>query len=186
MFGLCFRVGGGVMTLGGIDESMHTDPSTLRFAQLKNAGGLSGWYGVTVINIQFRTKSSPEVESRLVDLAPASTVGNAMNKGVGTIIDSGTTETYLPSTLFSAFKSAFHEITGVNYIPDTDISLTAAQLALMPDLVFTFQPASSSAANIEVTMPFHSYSEKDADKFSFQIYLDEPSSFVLGANFMDG
>jgi hypothetical protein len=177
-FNLCFRPGGGVMSLGGVDEALHASPSDLQYASLK-PNTPSGWYGVTVLNVQFRSRGA---DARFVDIAPAATIAGYFSKL--TIVDSGTTDTYLPASMASAFEAKFKSITGLNYKTDTPIALTEAQLAAVPDIVFTLLAPGAGSSGIEVIMPYYNYVERSGNKYEFSVFVDESSTFVLGANFM--
>jgi Eukaryotic aspartyl protease len=50
------------------------------------------------------------------------------NAGKGTIVDSGTTDTFLPRQCADKFKEAFHAVTGTHY--STELTLTKAQVRL--------------------------------------------------------
>lgn len=49
VFALCYRNGGGIFTLGGVNQQIHAK-RTVNYAQLSVK---QGWYGVTLVNIRF-------------------------------------------------------------------------------------------------------------------------------------
>jgi hypothetical protein len=49
VFGLCFSFGGGLLTLGGVDASIHTPGAPLQYAKLVKS---SNWYGVRVLDMK--------------------------------------------------------------------------------------------------------------------------------------
>ena len=63
----------------------------------------------------------------------------ALVKDRGVIIDSGTTDTYLPKgVLADTFISLFKSISGVKYTEDK-VSISLKQLALLPNIAFIFE-----------------------------------------------
>ena len=97
-FAMCFMQGGGTMALGGVDTRIHKEP--MQFVPLaKN----SGWFTVQLKDVLLNGKSIGVPES-------------TWNTGKGTIVDSGTTDTYLPRRAAEQFKrlarghGAFSEI----------------------------------------------------------------------------
>ncbi len=51
MFALCFRVGGGIMTLGGVVQYIHNKGTPLGWAKL---GVKDGFYGLSVRGVQLK------------------------------------------------------------------------------------------------------------------------------------
>ena len=64
-------------------------------------------------------------------------------QGKGAILDSGTTDTYLPKAIARDFKERFKTLTGIDYSED-DVVLTAQQIAKLPDLAFKFKTATGT------------------------------------------
>lgn len=57
-------------------------------------------------------------------------------------MDSGTTDTYLPQALHSAFTSSFRRLSGgLAYKHNEAVTLTPAQLHALPSIVFRLQRA---------------------------------------------
>lgn len=109
-----------------------------------------------------------------------------MGASKGTIVDSGTTDTYLPSSMASVFKKKFKELTGIDY-SNGNIALDAATIAKLPNIVFTLTDAKDDGTTFNVIMMWSSYTESvDGGKFAFRVYLTEANGAVLGANFMNG
>ena len=105
VFSLCFKFGGGTMSLGGIDPRLHLEPMT--FTPLaKN----SGWFTVKLMDILMNGKS--------IDV-PASVYAT----GKGTIVDSGTTDTYLPRRAADKFKKAWADALGSDAPKYANVSL---------------------------------------------------------------
>jgi ferredoxin len=175
IFALCFRVGGGIMTIGGVDQKLHKAPEVLNFAKLRPSGS---WFGVRVMKVQFQDRATKAFK----DISSNAALFDA---GKGSIVDSGTTDTYLPASLATPFKNLFKEITGFSY-SNSDMTLTAAQVGKVPDIVFTLLDAKDDGSTFTVTMPFSSYMDQiSSNKFAFRVYLNEGTGAVLGANFMN-
>ena len=105
---------------------------------------------------------------------------------MGTIVDSGTTDTYLPSALAGQFSSHFKSITGVSFKTNIKISLTEEQMGKFPDILYELER--DGGGSIVVRMPWQNYVERidGTDQFEFVLFFEEHNSAILGANFMDG
>lgn len=188
MFALCFKTGGGVLTLGGVDASLHSfsinsssgsskevAKSEPVFAKLTKA---RGWFTVKLLDMLVRSPKEPTVRK---------SVGGAQfkyNTGKGTIVDSGTTDTYLPTTLFNSFKTIFNAATGMLY-SNKIIDLSAEQFAVLPTVIFVLE-GKEDGSKIEIEMPPSSYMEAfKGNRYAARIYFTEASGVVLGANFMN-
>jgi hypothetical protein len=186
MFAMCFRVGGGIMTIGGVNQKIHKKGGLmssgqvpvlqLSYAKLLHPAG-SVWYTVNLLDIMLQPQDGS---------APPASLGathSQLNTGKGVIVDSGTTDTYLPASLKTKFTTAFNKLAGV-YYTESDIKLTAAQLARMPNIVFVLEDTEGNP--FSVTMPWTNYVDNvGGDKYAFRVYLTEGSGSVLGANFMN-
>ena len=173
VFALCFRIGGGIMTLGGVDPRIHTKPQIF-YAKLAKS---SGWYNVNVLDIFLVHRDTKERKSLGQDKS-------VYQSGKGSIVDSGTTDTYLPQSVASKFQSLFQELSGVVFT-QANTPLTQAQLDKMPNLVFVLEDVEGKS--FEVSMPWNNYVDSvGGGKYAFRIYLTENSGAVLGANFMSG
>lgn len=94
--------------------------------------------------------------------------GAVVNVGRGIIVDSGTTDTYLPSALADGFKTAFKAASKGIVYSTGNFPLTAAQMAQLPDIAFDLLPLntaapsssgsnSSSGEAVTIRMPVTSY-----------------------------
>ena len=173
IFGLCFRIGGGIMTLGGIDQSIHL--SDIQYAKLYDSA--SNWFRIRVEDVSLVDVTV----SGSVREVPVSGI-DVMNSGSGTIVDSGTTDTYLPSKLRASFEAAFLEVSGVRYNAGVAMSLTPAQVKSLPSIKFTF--TGMDGGHFDVFMPASAYADYEGGKYTFRVYLTEGTGAVLGANFM--
>lgn len=176
IFTMCFKKGGGIMTLGGVDQRVHLKPE-ISWAKLSLVGG-SGWYGVQLLDILLSNRKSGAATSVEGDPDTYST-------GEGSIVDSGTTDTYLPNFIQKKFKSVFKDLTGLTYSNDNQ-RLSAAQLAKVPNVIFRIKDVNGKS--FDVTMPWDSLADgpnKDGT-YAFRIYFQDGAGAVLGANFMSG
>ena len=102
-FSMCFHKEGGVLTLGGYNPQYHlpTPAVNIQYAKLLQS---SGWYTVRLVDIMMKDAKSGRRES----LGVASSV---YNSGRGVIIDSGTTDTYLPKEVTMKWNRLFSRMT---------------------------------------------------------------------------
>jgi hypothetical protein len=139
MFSMCFRIGGGFMTIGGMDTTIHdrksptsTEPVDIKWAKLQKP---NGWFTVKILDVLLTNPTEGGVKS----------IGGAAfkyNSGKGAIVDSGTTDTYLPSSLASNFKEAFKTVTGGMMHTNTAVSLTEDKFKKLPTIVYRLESAS--------------------------------------------
>jgi len=119
--------------------------------------------------------------------APPQSLGfpaSKYNGGKGTIVDSGTTDTYLPSQFNDKFTELFKDISGVKF-SSGNVALSSSELARMPNVLFTFE--GTDGKPFTILMPWTNYVDSvGGGKYAFRIYLTEGSGIVLGANFMTG
>jgi hypothetical protein len=122
IFALCFRIGGGIITLAGVDQRVHM-PSVMGIQYVKLAR-ISNWYTLNLLDLFLEDQITGSQTS--IAKPP---VGTAIfNMGKGVIIDSGTTATYLPAFLLTEFKKAFKQITDFDYSGEAPAILTPQQI----------------------------------------------------------
>ena len=173
IFAMCLRIGGGIMTLGGVDQRVHAKPG-ISYAKLSKS---SGWYNVIVLDIFLVSRDTKERKSLGQDRT-------TYEAGKGSIVDSGTTDTYLPQAVAGKFTAIFKELSGVAFT-QANTPLLESQLQKMPDLVFVLEGADGQP--FEIFMPWNNYVDSvGGGKYAFRIYLTEGAGAVLGANFMIG
>ena len=173
LFSLCYRVGGGIMTIGGVDERINKHRKPLRYIRINNK---LGWYSIKIKSMKL-VNSNTRGDSQPIDTS-------SFNEGKGVIVDSGTTDTYFPSAVAREFSAAFKQITGFSYSAN-EVTLTPDQVLKVPDVVLTVEDIENNEFTLEI--PAANYLDKvEANKYAFRIYLNEPSGTVLGANFMTG
>eukprot|EP00903_Cladosiphon_okamuranus_P014165 g13164.t1 len=174
-FSLCFTREGGSMVLGGYDPELLLFPE--QGHQFTPATFTEGFFEVEVVDVRLAGKSIVSPESL-----------ETFQQGTGTIVDSGTTDTYLPRSVADAFSEAWKSATGQEYEPCPGstfcLDLTPLEAARLPILAFQF--AGGSFLRI---MP-HQYLDSAVSgnppktHYAPRIYLTEWSGAVLGANIM--
>ncbi len=181
-FALCFAHGKGVLSLGGVDPSLHLPPpqGIIKYARLLQT---SGWYTVRLLDVLMKNPSTGEVES----------IGASVSKyngGRGVIIDSGTTDTYLPADVAEKWNTLFAKFTnGIKY-STRQRELEDSDFDILPTIIYRLEGLPGSAP-IEIEAPPLSYTENielksGRTKKAFRIYATEKEGTVLGANFMVG
>jgi hypothetical protein len=208
VFALCFRIGGGIMTLGGVDERIHTKHA-VSYAALANNGRL-GFFSVSVRNIYMKSSGLALLAVIRGKGGLQQITNNATylsGPASAAIVDSGTTDTYLPSAVANDFKATLKDLTGLEMV-EKGWKLTKKELATLPALVFRLQAVGAAAADaanadagatefpstyapgttIDVTMPFSSYMDNvGPDTYNVRIgFTEQRGSVVLGSNFMTG
>jgi hypothetical protein len=179
MFALCYRNGGGILTLGGVDRRIHHNIDHIHFAKYKSSGS---WYGVVVKKVQFESREGGKA-GKLIDIG---TSWSAMQTSKGSIVDSGTTDTYLPRSMATAFNLEFKKLTGLIYSNKEQV-LSDAVKAKLPNIIFSLQSFDGKEADIPITMAWSEYTENlKNNRSAFRVYLNEGAGAVLGANFMSG
>ena len=175
-FSMCFRVGGGMLTLGGVDSRLHRPgpEGRLYFARLTKD---KGWFTVRLLDVLLKSAASGELQ----------TIGasaETYNSGKGAIVDSGTTDTYLPAAAKKSFDKVFLAVAGRKYQANVPQRLSPSELRALPTIVYRLQAANGS---IDVESPPTAYAERLPNgQVAFRVYLTEARGSVLGANFMDG
>lgn len=173
MFSMCFNAFGGVLSLGGFDATLHKSPVT--YAKLIKD---HGWFTVHVKDVYLlhdgiKHSVSPSVPTRC-------------NAGKGTIVDSGTTDTYLPASLASIFYTSMRKLTGMSLLQQSSIDLSPEQVHALPVIVFLLSGIEGSS-DVEVRLYPLEYLEQVRDqKYEVRLFFTEASGGVLGANAMNG
>ena len=172
----------------------------------------SGWYTVRTLGILMvdkRLNTGNSTNKRL--LYNTGAIPKELNSGKGTIIDSGTTDTFLPKSIAAKFKKLFKELTGVSF--QNKIVLTLKQKKLLPDIVFRLRGDTKTGISepqvttVDLSDPEAPKSVRYYDKksvavdvvlsaedyirhvsgaeYEINLFLTEKDGTVLGANFMN-
>lgn len=184
-FSLCLTMDAGHLSLGGsIPTQYHREPMKMTPITREH-----GWYSVEVTQLLVGGIEVTSSENNFSLL-------QSINSGKGCILDSGTTDTYLPATLAKRFGKA--AVTATNGL--TDFSDRArqrmysfAEFQRLPQITFML------ANNVTLTMEPRNYMEGvpldpvgQASKWqgkkilTNRVYLEENDGAVLGANAMIG
>lgn len=193
-FSLCLSNHGGALTLGGINHKLHQQYDNngsgynsssssrvddIKYVKLMNSD--SGWFTVKLLDILI-VGSDGSSKSLGVDKS-------VYNSNKGVIIDSGTTDTYLPGKIKKVFTDAYNSMSSIKFSSSGNVLLSDSPS--LPTIVFVMEGVDGKA--VHVSMPPTSYIEVDRNSNDKQqqqqygynrIYLTEPSGAVLGANFM--
>lgn len=194
-FSLCFTSTGGGLALGGTSFGVnHREP--MDYTALKKDNAM---YAVVVESVHVGDFLITKKRGLL----------GAFNTKKGTIIDSGTTDTYLPAIVADPFLKAWDRFTDVPF-SNRKHQFSYESFHSLPVITFTFQ------GGVKITIRPDSYMEamkvKRENKLSLKnmsnetdntnndvnvrwegtrpftnrIYVDEPIGAVLGANAMIG
>lgn len=222
-FSLCFRreseadprgTPAGAVVLGGVETALHD--ADMVFAE--NARE-TGFYGVRVRDV-FLAAPPEDEELGTEDGASATDLRararrlnldeSELNAG-GTIVDSGTTDTYLNRGVSEEFRREWEAVTGFAFQNDK-LKLDDDQLARLPDILVQIQGHEESNQKVlertgkkaeeidglsavldddrplDVILtitPYH-YMEFDSDTDTYfcRVYVDERRGSVIGANTM--
>jgi len=169
-FSMCMTKSGGSLSLGGAMGELD-----MSYTQIERN---HGWYAVEVTEVKLKNSCIACCNS--TDIL-------SFKSGKGTILDSGTTDTYLPAAIAGLFERAWKEITGMIFA-QRKRSYTYADFELLPHIHLTFQ----GGANLTI-FPEH-YMEGIPQHVPWshsvtlinRVYVDEPDGAVLGANAMMG
>ena len=122
--------------MGGIDETIHKNPSLVKYARLLKP---QGWYTVQLLDILLRSPNT--VSATSIGLA-----SSAYNGGKGAIVDSGTTDTYLPRGVKKKFEELFRKLSGGLAYSNNNIRLTKQQYAMLPTIVYRYDGFANSCS----------------------------------------
>jgi hypothetical protein len=184
-FSLCLTLDAGYLSLGGSMPTQHHHEA-MRMTPITRE---HGWYSVEITRILV---GAIEVTSSETHVSLLKTV----NSGKGCILDSGTTDTYLPASLAKKFgKAAMLWTDGLTDFSERSQQkkYSFAEFERLPELSFIM------ANNVTLTMQPRNYMEGITLDFSGQVqgwngtksltnrvYLEETEGAVLGANAMFG
>mmetsp|Transcript_23948 Transcript_23948/g.36230 ORF Transcript_23948/g.36230 Transcript_23948/m.36230 type:complete len:493 (+) Transcript_23948:51-1529(+) len=192
-FSLCLTRTGGSLSAGGIaTEERHLEP--IRFTPIARD---HGWFALTVERVLLGSVCLAGCYSK--DASPSSgvdyedTVLEAFHGGKGTILDSGTTDTYLPQAIAERFQKVWSRLTVGLHYARRKYKYSYAEYEKLPSISFQF------ANNVTLTVDPESYMESVSTSTTLsrdpwegtrelvnRIYIDEPTGAVLGANTMLG
>lgn len=157
-------VGSGALTFGGSDSLLHLTP----MVYADNVTPNMGWYTVHVKGIFLRSKggslsADPVQNARYIRVdADETTLNGNTGSNHGIIVDSGTTDTYLPSNLKHAFLEAWKDALrnpNADY-HNNHIEMTSEQVKSLPTILVVLQGHDSNTVhnneNVAIGMAGHS------------------------------
>ena len=170
-FSLCFSRMGGQFSLGGTLTHHHLEP--MRFSSITQN---NGWYSLTVEQVKVGDFLLLKEEN-----------AHFFAEGRGTILDSGTTDTFLPVAVAVPLASAWRKWSGLEYSNQPRF-YSSREFERLPNVTFSF------AGNLTLVMTPNSYMEgvpntlpwRGKRELTNRIYANEPLGAVLGANAMFG
>ncbi|KAF0696095.1 Aste57867_13133 [Aphanomyces stellatus] len=168
-FSLCFAPQGGTMALGTLSTTHHQ--GEIQYAAITSQQ--SGWYGITVTELRFGDQKLQ------VDLT-------AMNSKRHVIVDSGTTDSYLPREYADTWNAVFSKVTGRKYQTDTDQcdGFSDAEIAAMPPFEMHMQGAIPGQQVVLSIPASQLFAPNGNGKRCGSMYMTEQAGGVIGANFM--
>jgi hypothetical protein len=164
LFSLCFTPTGGRFRIGGVRPESHEEP--MRFAAL-NQVRAKGFYSLQVTDVRLNGVS-------------LGTMGS-FNAGKGVIVDSGTTDTYLPRSVAETFTRVWRDAVGHPH-DHTKRAYSSEQFDALPVLVFYLKGEYGEI--VEFAVHPSNYMDPGAARgeFTSRLYIEETEGAVLGAN----
>jgi len=191
----------GAITLGGSNAALHKSP----MIYAENVNTKTGWFEIFVTGIYLKMEREDEKEAKVikVDLD----LDKLNEKGI--ILDSGTTETYMPKLTKDPFEKAFEELLGEPFREEIENLGEDNPFIDYPSILIQMRGASNvdlkdlekdgvrhnglagsldpnSPDDIILEMPPTSYFDYNVrkSKFKNRLHMTEPGMGVLGANAM--
>lgn len=219
-FALCFarqptasREGteAGAFTLGGSDERLHNEGSPVVYTPFNNNEKA---FDVNVKGIYLRKGGGGDSALSTNSSLPIMSLGLSeaeLNSG-RVLIDSGTTDTYLPRRFRADFERVWKEMTTIPYHHEP-IDLLEEELNSLPTVLFHLEgdtqvnqklgsspyPLGTLGSaipdvnrsmvenfDVVVSMPASHYMEYKYGQYTNRLYIDDAFDSTLGANFMMG
>ncbi|KAL7571970.1 hypothetical protein ACA910_001631 [Epithemia clementina (nom. ined.)] len=167
------------------------------------------WYSVVVESVWLGDRLLADIQSETTE-----DIVRAFHQGKATILDSGTTDTFLPAALEPVLAPAWEEITGLQYHSQRRHEYTWLQFQALPDIhlqlaanvTWTLRPRFymegvslvRATSNSDHGMQDHDDTETSGSDglvvqpwsgkktLTNRVYVDEPIGAVLGLNAMMG
>ncbi|ETV94567.1 hypothetical protein H310_11845 [Aphanomyces invadans] len=167
VFSLCFTPTGGAMTVGSHLNTAHLQEN-MTFAQVSFDS--TGWYALEVRGIRIHGEDIHIDSPRL------------LNGGRKVIVDSGTTDSYLPAALNDEFNRVFKTVVGKEYITGGTEGYTKDEIELLPTIEYVL--AGVDGNDVVMSIPPTRYLKKKAGRYFSTILLDEAGGGIVGASLM--
>ncbi|CAM9343958.1 unnamed protein product, partial [Discosporangium mesarthrocarpum] len=168
VFSLCYSAKGGTMVLGGHDDRLNKKGAVMKYTPMTKQ---AGWFSVKVLDISLGGIS--------IGVSPS-----VYQSGKGTIVDSGTTDTYLPKAAASGFKRAWKAATGKDFSNCANgefcYRLTPTEVQALP----VFRVHLDGGVIVDVRPSVYMDSNDKGNQYAPRLYMTERGGGVLGANVM--
>ncbi|CAH0522233.1 unnamed protein product [Peronospora belbahrii] len=169
LFSLCFLENGGTMSIGQPHLSAHR--GEISYAKVLSDRSAGEFYDVHVKDVRIGGKSINASEEAFIR-------GHF-------IVDSGTTDSYLPRLLQTEFMAMFKEVSGRDYrVGDSCRGYTNDDLASLPSIQLVMEAHGDGNGEVVLNIPPEQYLTKMNGAFCSSLYLTENSGGVIGANLM--
>ena len=174
-FSLCHTPTDGFLGLGGPLRDHHREP--MKYTPLIAEEG--GWYAVHVQQVYMggHCVSCPRHEGGKNPI-------HTFQEGRGTILDSGTTDTYFPFDIAPQFEERWEELTGLSfaqrnqkYTYNAFLRLPEITIELANNVTLRMQPKYYMEGALEAPIPW-----KGERELIHRVYVDESSGAVIGLN----
>ena len=163
------------MIMGGTDSRLHTTPMV--FAD--SSRSMHGIFTVTVEGMYLRAnggESTVVASDRKKNVIWKTISEKQDDFGATTIVDSGTTSTYLMQDLFEPFAEAFRELSGgLEYKMGINYNLTDDQVAALPTVILKIK----AWKDADGRMPVPDTTEIDSKQFQDSIFVAFPPSHYM-------
>jgi hypothetical protein len=173
VFSLCLETGNGILTLGGVDQSLHKKREKIQYAKLLRN---TEYWSVQISAVQLGADNAQR-DFRV------------LNKG-GVIFDSGSTDTVLPVALRPLFTKMIPEMKKMD--KQNQFVCTRDLLRKLPPVVIDLV---GIGGNWTVPRPVHlslspaeylTMVDSASNTYELSIYFDDAGGVILGANAMSG
>ena len=193
----------GAITLGGSNAALHRSP----MIYAENTNSENGWFSIVVTGIYLKMEREDEEVDTVIKLDLDLDKFNER----GIILDSGTTETYLPKITQAPFEKAFEELLGEPFREEIENLGEENPLIDYPSVLIQIRGASNvdlddieqdgvrheglagaldpdSPDDVILELPPTSYIDynKRKNKFTNRLHMVESGMGILGANAMFG
>jgi hypothetical protein len=149
-------------------------------------------YATDVRNASVRTFNDKQNDIKRIS---SKSLLSVVNSGTGTIVDSGTTDSYFPREMEKAFTTTFKQITGHVY-SNIEMTLTPYDYEKLPSLVIRVKGSDDREPYVDIEISPHNYMEAVGKESQYiggstrvyipRIYFTEHTGAVLGSNFLIG
>jgi hypothetical protein len=178
LFAMCMRSGGGILTIGGVDSKINKKNSFVEYVVMTPSK--DNYYTVKVQDISFRSKNT---SMPVISLRNQNKNLDFVNNGTGAILDSATSDIFLPMAYKVVFNTAIKKFTGKNLnelATNKGFSLTPEQYGSLPDIIIKLQGKTKDS--VDITIPYFDYIIFDSikDIYKLKVYFKLQNGAILG------